>query len=198
MAGKKDCIMFIKPLRFLKKSVTLAYLTSLVFCLFLLCDLAIHLARVYSVPSSKCCLVPSSFPKPFSPSLLSGTSGKKFESHLFFTYSMILLLHNLLKTCTKPCEDLIANEMQFLILHFLNPATQPNTTGNQWVFSFSAAEYCYWTNSQLGLMISLSYEALRLGYTFSLAIWRNQIALQADTKKADIKHDRLYILINYF
>lgn len=198
MAGKKDCIMFIKPLRFLKNSVTLAYLTSLVFCLSLLCDLAIHLARVYSVPSSKCCLVPSSFPKPFSPSLLSGTSGKKFESHLFFTYSMILLLHNLLKTSTKPCEDLIANEMQFLILHFLNPATQPNITENQWVFSFSAAEYCYWTNSQLGLMISLSYEALRLGYTFSLAIWRNQIALQADMKKADIKHDRLYILINYF
>lgn len=199
MAGKKDCIMFIiKPLRFLRKSVSLAYLTPLFFCLSLLCDLAIHLARVYSVPSPKCSLVPSSFPKPFSPSLWSGTSGKRFESHLFLTYSMILLLHNLLKTCTKPCEDLIANEMQFLILHCLNPATQPNITGNQWVFSFSAAECCYWTSSQLGLMISLSYEALRLGYTFSLAIWRNQIALQAVMKKADIKHDRLYLLISYF
>lgn len=142
-------------------------------------------------------LVPSSVPKPFSPSLWSGTSGKRFESHLFLTYSMVLLLYNLLKTCTKPCEDLIADEMQFLIVHCLNPSTQPNITGSPGVFSFSAAGCCYWSSSQLGLMLPLSYEALRLGYTFSLAVWRNQIALQAAMKKADIKQDRLYLLINY-
>lgn len=190
MAGKKGCIMFIKPLRFLRKSVSLAYRTSLVLCLSLFCDLAIHLARVHSVPNPECCLVPSSFPKPFSPSLCSGASGKRFQSHLFLTYSMVLLLYNLLKTSTKPNEDLIANEMQFLILHCLHPATQPNISGNRWLFSFSAAECCYWTSSQLGLILSLSYEALRPGYTFSLAIWRNLIALQTAMKKADTKHDR--------
>lgn len=184
MAGRKDCIMVIKPLHFLRKTVSLADQISLVLCLSLLCDLAIHLVRVYSVPSPKCCLVSSSFPKPFSHSLWSGTSGKMFESHLFLTYSVVL--YDLLKTCTKPCEDLVANEMQFLILHCLNPATQPNIPGGQRLFSFSAAGCCYWTSSQLGLMLSLSYESLRLGYTFSLTVWKNQIALQAAMKKKQI------------
>lgn len=106
---EKDCAMLTKPLSFPGKPVNSAYLTCMVLCLSLLCDLAIHLARVCSTLSPESCLGSSSFPKPSPPSLLSLTLSKRFESVLFFAYSIILLKYDLLKTCTKPHEDPIVN-----------------------------------------------------------------------------------------
>lgn len=119
MVGEKDCAMFTNPLSFPEKPVNSAYLTCMVLCLFLLCDWAIHLPRVCSTLSPECCLGPLSFPKPSPPSLLSLTLSKRFQSVLFFAYSIILLKYDLLKTWTELPEDPIVNDNQFLILHYL-------------------------------------------------------------------------------
>lgn len=83
---------------------------------------------------------PLIFPKALSSQSSVSNMKPKVWEWFIFTYSIILLKYDLLKTCTKPHEDGTVNEKQFLILHCLKSATQPNMTGSWWVFCFSAAE----------------------------------------------------------
>lgn len=127
-----------------------AYLTCMVLCLSLLCNLDIHLARVFILHSPDCCLSPSSFPKPSPPSFLTPVLSKRSKCSLVFTYSIILLKYALFKTCTKTHKGPIAHEKQFLILHCLKLSHSPKHDREPMGVMFLSSWMPPVTSSQLG------------------------------------------------